>query len=49
MVESAAKTYMRMKARRKTYTILQPLRTFTPSLSLGGANAPYESEMACQH
>lgn len=25
----------------QTYTILQPLRSLTPSLSLGGVNAPY--------
>lgn len=40
MVDSAGKTWMKVKI-MDTYTILQPLRSFTPSLSLGGVNAPY--------
>lgn len=47
-VDSAQKIYMGVNMMH-TYTILQPLRSFTPSLSLGGVNAPCESEMACQH
>lgn len=38
-----------MRGMVQTYIILQPLISFTPSLTLGGANAPYSSEIACQH
>lgn len=40
MVEFAGKTWTKVNMMH-TYTILQPLRKFTPSLSLGGVNAPY--------
>lgn len=41
-------TCVKMKT-MQTYTILQPLRSLTPSLILGGVNAPCESEPPCQH